>query len=176
MFNRPHLSSVHAFRNFGMTPFIYVGDLYFVYVRPPNNLVFCLKILSVLQIQNIAHSADEEHIIRDAYRQYYLSNLMLPNAVRTVKAEQPQLMFPLHGPFISPKTTHYISPFFVTFLLDPLIIHDAFSNPILLLALLAPFVKKQDETGKHVFWYCSRWKEIPLRYPTLMRLFCLVGT
>lgn len=77
--------------------------------------------------------------------------LMLPNAVRTVKAKQPQLMFPLHGPFIFPKTTHYISPFFVTFLLDPLIIRNAFSNPILLLALLAPFVKKQDETAKHVF-------------------------
>jgi len=78
--------------------------------------------------------------------------LMLPHAVRTVKAKQPQLMFPLHGPFISPKTTHYISPFFVTFLLETLIIHNAFSNPILLLALLAPFVKKQDETAKHVFF------------------------
>lgn len=80
MFNRPHLSSVHTFHNFGMTPFMYVAGTFISFTFGRQTIWFSFwryflfsrfRILPILLTRHL-HSC--KHIIHDAYRQYYLSN------------------------------------------------------------------------------------------------------
>ena len=41
---------------------------------------------------------------------------------------------------------------------------------------ICPHCNTNDETAEHIFWYCSRWKHVRDKYPTLLRLFSFMGT
>ena len=156
------------------------GVLFVVCEMLLNNSVFSLRILFVLILHNIAYSVDEpldllKHHIRDSYRQHFLTQAS--SGERTVMGKLRTLTSPLLVPFICPKQTPYTKILYVIFLLVLLIIHTASINPtsplILIVLFVVPLRKQLNIFSGFVLY---RWQNVRLQYPTLLRLFTLVGS
>lgn len=144
-----------------------------------KHLGFYFEDPSVFIVHEVAYSVDEDifsikHTICDSYRQFYLAKasqrrqdcLGQTNLIDVVstRAHYLSLNNPLHQTLM-----HYV----LTGSLDHASrLHKSklTSSPI------CPYCSTCNETAEHIFWQCTRWDTIRKDYPTLFRLFSIVGT
>ena len=144
-----------------------------------KHLGFIFEDPFVFTVHNNAYSVDEElhslkHIIRDSYRQFYLSKASQRR--QDCHGQTNLINIPLTRAFyfsINNPLHQSILRHVLTGSLDHT--HRLFKSN-LTTSPTCPYCQTQDETAEHIFWYCTNWIHVRAKYPSLMRLFSLVGT
>ena len=147
--------------------------------KAARSFAFSFEDPFVLLLQDEAHSVDEpldtlKHLIRDSYRQSFL--------LQASKRRQ-DCQGKTHLIHVELTRDYYFS------LKQPL--HQTLLRQILTAAIdhrsrlfksnltdspLCLFCNETAETAKHIFWDCPQWSLIRAQYPTLLRLYTLVGS
>ena len=176
--NRPIHTSVHTFHNCGTPLSILNGVLFPASVPPLNTLVlnskilsFLLFIISLIRLMTIFMCLNTSY---GTHRQFYFAknsqrrqNCSLQTHPIDVDLTR-TFYLPLHNP---------IHQSFLRYVLTGSLDHShRLCKSNLISSPICPHCNTHDETAEHIFWYCSRWKHVRDKYPTLLRLFSFMGT